>query len=208
MNSVRTRGRPPIKTDDEILRAALRSFASRGFEAMSVRALNAELGLSHETISQRFGSKQSLYFAAAELGVAGFNATFTEARAAWPEGLDDLEQLRATIHSFITAASQHPEIGKLLNQEGPGDGARLDQLMATSLWPGADSLISLVARLREQAEIRPVTLRELFFLSQAGAAPFNLPRLATAFDAIDGPLNRQTYITSVTETIIEGIRQR
>jgi hypothetical protein len=28
-----------------------------------------------------------------------------------------------------------------------------------------------------------------------------------AFDAIDGPLNRQTYISSVTETIIEGISQ-
>ena len=52
-----TRGRPRIRQDDEILDAALRAFASQGYDAMSLRSLNAELGLSHGTISQRFGTK-------------------------------------------------------------------------------------------------------------------------------------------------------
>jgi AcrR family transcriptional regulator len=175
---------------------------------MSVRALNAELGLSHETISQRFGSKQTLYFAAVEFGVAEFNATFADARSTWPAEVEGLEELRATIHSFVTAAGQHPEIGRLVNQEGAEDGDRLDHLLAAVLRPGADALVALIRRLIGTGEIRSISARELFFLCQAGAAPFNLPRLSAVFDDVDGPLDRDAHISSVTETIIEGIRRR
>ena len=44
----RNRGRPPIRTDEEILRAALGAFAADGFDAMSVRiaeSLGFEVGM-------------------------------------------------------------------------------------------------------------------------------------------------------------------
>ena len=44
-----TRGRPRIRDDDEILRAALHAFAEHGYEGMSLRTLNAEMGLSRGT---------------------------------------------------------------------------------------------------------------------------------------------------------------
>ena len=52
--------------------AALESFAAQGYDAMSLRSLNAQLGLSHGTISQRFGTKERLYFAAVDLGFTSF----------------------------------------------------------------------------------------------------------------------------------------
>jgi len=75
-----TRGRPRIRQDAEILDAALKAFAAQGYDAMSLRALNAELGLSHGTISQRFGSKERLYFAAVDLGFATFVADIDQRR--------------------------------------------------------------------------------------------------------------------------------
>jgi transposase len=53
-----TRGRPRLRDDDEILRAALHAFAEHGYDGMSLRTLNAEMGLSRGTINQRFGSKE------------------------------------------------------------------------------------------------------------------------------------------------------
>ena len=75
-----TRGRPRIRQDDEILGAALEAFAAQGYDAMSLRSLNAQLGLSHGTISQRFGTKERLYFAAIDLGFATFVADIDERR--------------------------------------------------------------------------------------------------------------------------------
>lgn len=205
MKSVRTRGRPPIRSDEEILRAALGAFAARGFEATSVRALSAELGLSHETINQRFGSKQALYFAAVEAGVVDFHATFAEARSGWPADLDGLDELRATLHSFITAASRHPEVGRLVNQEGDEAGDRLDHLLATVLRPGVEALGVLLRRLVDDGTIRPVTTREVFFLAQAAAGPFNLQRLSAVFDETDGPLDRQRHVDDMTDLILRGL---
>ncbi len=48
---------------DEILGAALRAFATHGYEGVSVRTLNRELGVSHSLINGRFGSKEDLWYA-------------------------------------------------------------------------------------------------------------------------------------------------
>jgi AcrR family transcriptional regulator len=59
-DAAETRGRPRIRDDDEILRAALHAFSEHGYDGMSLRTLNAEMGLSRGTINQRFGSKEQL----------------------------------------------------------------------------------------------------------------------------------------------------
>ena len=205
VKSVRTRGRPPIRSDEEILRAALSVFAAKGYDATSVRALSAELGLSHETVHQRFGSKQSLYNAAVEFGVVAVNASFAAARANWPDELEGVDELRATVHSFITAASRHPEVGRLVNQEGDEDGERLDQLLEAVLRPWADALGALLQQLVDAGTIRPVTTREVFFLVQAAAGPFNLHRLSAVFDPLDGPLDPDHHVDNMTEFILRGL---
>src|SRR5260370_19715831 len=60
-----TRGRPRIRDDDDILRAALHAFAEHAYDGMSLRALNADTGLSRGTINQRLRSKEQLWYAAA-----------------------------------------------------------------------------------------------------------------------------------------------
>ena len=51
------RGRPQILNDQRILDAVVREFARLGYEAVSMRTLSRDLGLSHSFLGQRFGSK-------------------------------------------------------------------------------------------------------------------------------------------------------
>src|SRR2546427_283576 len=63
-------GRPKAQdapvTLEQILDAAFRAFATYGYDGVAVRTLNRELGVSHNLIHQRFGSKQGLWYAAVD----------------------------------------------------------------------------------------------------------------------------------------------
>ena len=204
-----TRGRPRIRQDDEILDAALRAFAAQGFDAMSLRSLNARLGLSHGTISQRFGTKERLYFAAIDLGFAQFVADVDERRRDLlgpVDTPDDLADLRATIRAFLGAAQRTPELGRLMNQEGLMPTVRLRYIVDTVLTPVFGVIGALLDRLRADGRIRPVTTRALFFLVGNGAdAPFTLTALSEAFDDLDGPLDPERHADDMTDLIMRGI---
>ena len=203
----RKSGRPPIKSEVEILRAALAAFARNGYEATSVRSLNGELGLSHETIGQRFGTKLDLYFAALDFGIAEFFEATIAIRSARPNPDNDLEALRETLRIFMTVAADHPELGQLIQQEGLRPSERLDYLVQRGFEPGTAFLGSLLRRLIARREIRPTSIREVFFLSQAGGAPFALSALSTAFDNAAGPLDPVSYIENITDIIMAGLRR-
>jgi AcrR family transcriptional regulator len=201
----RVRGRPRVRTDEAILRAALRAFAESGFEAMSVRGLNASLGLSHEAVSQRFGSKRDLYFAALDVGFADFFAAVAAERAVRPAPVDDLGELRETIRTFMAAASVTPELGRLVNHEGLAASERLDYIVEHTFEPGTRLLADIAHRLADAGLIRPTSARELFFLAQAGAAPFAITALSAAFDPIDGLLDPAVYIDHIADVVVQGL---
>jgi AcrR family transcriptional regulator len=204
-----TRGRPRIHEDGEILEAALHAFAAQGYEAMSLRALNAQLGLSHGTISQRFGTKERLFFAAIDQGFASFVEEVDRLRAhllAAVDGTDELEDLRVTIRAFLGAAHRHPELGRLVNQEGLQSTGRLNYFVETVILPLFGTIGSALDQLRLEGRIRPVTMRSMFFLIGNGAgAPFTLTALSDAFAAPDGPLDPEQHADDMTDLIMRGI---
>jgi AcrR family transcriptional regulator len=206
---VETRGRPPIHGEDEILEAALRAFATWGYDAMSVRSLNAELGLSHGAVSQRFGSKLALYYAAIDHCFGGFMADIAGERAHRPIPADGLGQLREAIRAFLMAAARRPELGRLMNQEGLQSTERLDYVLSTVLLPAAGPLVDLMHTLQARGEIHPMSARALFFLVAHGAeAPYTLTALSDAFDGIDGALDETAHAELVTDFIVRGLRRR
>ncbi len=207
-----TRGRPRIREDDEILDAALRAFASQGYDAMSLRSLNAELGLSHGTISQRFGTKERLYYAAIDRGFTTFFEDIARRRAgalgadADSGDVDDLDELRVTIRSFLGAALLRPELGRLMNQEGLNHSPRLVYIVDNVLVHLFATVGTVLDRLRASGRIRPVSARALFFLVAHGAeAPYTLRALSEAFDVVDGPLDPERHADDMTELIMRGI---
>ena len=208
-NNGEPRGRPRLYEDGEILDLALESFASQGYDAVSVRSLNASLGLSHGTISQRFGTKERLYYAAVDHGFAEFIADVEREGRNALAMIDDpgeLDELKATIIGFLRAAWRRPELGRLMNQEGQEATERLAHIVNTVLIPMMTSAGALITSLREQRVIRPITTRGLFFLVTHGAeAPFTLTALSDVFDPIDGPLDPESHSLMIADVLIAGL---
>ncbi len=205
---VGTRGRPPIHSDDEMLLAALQAFARQGYAATSIRALNAELGLSHATIGQRFGSKADLFRAAMD---HGFQEFLTQIDAVGNELLEkidspsDLDELQARIEAFLLIAAQWPEMGRLMNQEGLVGSDRLDHIVSLVM-PAFAVWMDPLERLRASGQIRPISARGLFFLVAHGAeAPFTLTAFSEVFDEFDGPLDPVAHAHDMARVIIRGI---
>jgi AcrR family transcriptional regulator len=201
-----TRGRPRLRSDAEIMAAALAAFAEHGYETMSLRTLNAELGLSSGTINQRFGSKEQLWYAAVD---NGFRALLDDINAELqrsPPAADDAAQLRASIRAFLMASVRHPELVRLMNQEGLHATARLDHIFETFMMPVMAASMTALRSLSAAEHAAPVSARMLLFLVAHGAAaPFTLQPLSRRFDCVDGALDPVPYVEAVTDVIVRGV---
>jgi AcrR family transcriptional regulator len=181
-------GRP--KSDDapatleQILDAAFRAFATYGYDGVSVRTLNRELGVSHNLIHQRFGSKQGLWYAAVD---RAFGRQIAELATVFDPTLNDpLDQLNHAIRRFLVYSAQHPELLGLMNIEGRVDSDRLDYIYDNYIAPALAPLGRLLEHLAAEGRIRPISLRAAHFLVAHGAAaPFTLTPLARRFDSAD-----------------------
>jgi AcrR family transcriptional regulator len=205
------KGRPKAQdapaTLEQILDAAFHAFATYGYEGVAVRTLNRELGVSHNLIHQRFGSKEGLWYAAVD---RAFGQQTTEL-ATWfdPTLTDPLDQLNHAIRRFVQYNAEHPELLGLMNIEGRSDSGRLDYIydnyIATALAP----LGRLLEFLTTEGRIRPISLQALFFLVAHGAAaPFTLAPLARHFDDTDplDPAWIAAHATLAADLITSGLR--
>lgn len=125
----------PETTADRILHAALLSFGTRGYEATSLDALAASLGIRKQTILYWFPSKEALLeavidYSAAELSTA-LERTLARAGRGW-------ERVEALVRSVFRLAARRPELLGLLREMG-----RLGPPASTRL---SDALDPLLAR--------------------------------------------------------------
>jgi TetR/AcrR family transcriptional regulator len=205
-------GRPKAQdapvTVEQILDDAFRAFATYGYDGVAVRTLNRELGVSHNLIHQRFGSKQGLWYAAVD---RAFSQQITELATAFdPTLTDPLDQLNHAIRRFVRYSAERPELLGLMNIEARLDSERLDYIYEKYVAPALAPLARLLDHLHKQGRIRPISLKALFFLIAHGAAaPFTLAALARHFDDTD-PLEpsqvaEQAALTA--DVITNGLRR-
>src|SRR5690349_2643425 len=99
----RSPGRPRAEdspaTLDEIFRVSLQHFATLGYDGVSLRTLNRELGGSHNLLNGRFGSKEALWFATVDWAFAPLSRKMTGAFD--PTFTDPLDQVRAFVRVFL-----------------------------------------------------------------------------------------------------------
>ena len=113
-STARRPGRPraedaPLSVDD-MLKAALGVFATHGYDGVSVSALSRDLGVSHNLLHQRFGSKEGLWYAAVDWGFGGLADEL--ARAADPTLTDPFDQLAV----ILRRASELKRLNQELNE--------------------------------------------------------------------------------------------
>ncbi|OBI53004.1 hypothetical protein A5706_23160 [Mycobacterium sp. E796] len=192
---------------EEILDKALAMFSTVGYDGMSLRTLNRELGVSHNLIYQRFGSKDELWRAAVDFG---FGRLMRHLQGLFdPTVSDPLEQLRLVVHRFVVYSAEHPELVALMNIEGRRDTERLDYIYDTYMEPILADVARLLTHLADNGLIRRIPLRTFHFLLAHGAtAPQALVPLATKFDATS-PFERaaiEEHARLVSTILVEGLR--
>jgi AcrR family transcriptional regulator len=209
-NRERPRGRPRTSDSmpiEEILDKALSMFAALGYEGMSLRTLNRELGASHNLIHQRFGTKAELWRAAVDYG---FGRLMRHMQGLFdPTISDPLEQLRLAVYRFVLYSADHPELVALMNIEGHQDTERLAYIYDTYIEVILKDVARLLAHLADQGIIRPIPLRTFHFLLAHGAtAPHALQPLATKFDPTSPcePAALEQHARLVSTILVEGLR--
>ena len=99
---------------EEILDAAARLFAERGYADTDTQVLIDDLGVGKGTLYRYFPSKRELFLAAADRVMRRLRA-FIDQRL---DGIDEpLERIATAMRAFLSFCSQHPEFVELLVQE-------------------------------------------------------------------------------------------
>jgi AcrR family transcriptional regulator len=199
-------GDTPVR-DDQLLDLALESFSELGFEGTSVRDLCRRLGVSHNLIHQRYGTKEGLWYAAVD---HGFDAVIFEMMdAVVTVAGDDLDRLRAALVRFIEVTARSPALVRVINQEGVHRNERLDYLYRRYIRQAMRLVQEILDRLAAEGRVRPVPMSVFYFLMANGATgPVTLPALAGCFtDAPPSKRKRdqQRYAEEVVDLLLAGI---
>lgn len=205
----RRRGRPRAEeapaSSDEILLVALRSFADRGYDGTSVRELNQALGVSHNLINRRFGSKERLWRAAVDRWFGELIDAL--APSANLTGTDDpLERFREFVVTFIEVNARRPEMARLMNVEASLGGPRLDYLFERFITPCLLPAATLATKLQAEGKMRPLPIGTLFFLIAHGATAPAAHRPLAALLGITDPTDPATvrvHARAVAELLIQ-----
>ncbi|MDP1792655.1 MAG: TetR/AcrR family transcriptional regulator [Acidimicrobiales bacterium] len=210
----RARGRPAADDPntlptDLLLDRALEMFAEHGYDGMSVRELARDLGVSHNLIPQRIGSKERLWFEAVDRGFGALAVALAEAINDQATEADDVVKLRALIVRFIEANAARPALLRVINQEATSPGPRLEHLFTQYIEPVRQFGADLLARLEADGRVRTSKVSLLYFLMTHGAGgPFTLPGLAEHFDeGFDhrDPVAVRAHAEEVATIIFDGL---
>jgi len=108
-----------------MMRAAAEAFAVQGYDGVSLRTVNDQLGVSRNLLYQRFGSKENLWRAVVDWAFRPFLAHLDSVD---DESADPMERLRGFIHGFIEYSATRPYLAGIATQEGTAATDRLDYL--------------------------------------------------------------------------------
>jgi AcrR family transcriptional regulator len=83
-----------VAPNDDLLPLALEAFADLGYEGASMRDLCRRLGVSHNLLHQRFGSKDRLWYAAVDHGFKALATPPASSTSCCPASAPAPEDLR------------------------------------------------------------------------------------------------------------------
>jgi TetR/AcrR family transcriptional regulator len=176
---------------------AFEAFARQGYDGTTLRALAKELGVSHNLINVRFGTKSTLWRRAVDARVA---------RAAPPvyaaldqPGVDDETRLRQFIHRFCHWAQENPELVGLTNVECRHPSWRLDYIVDGYLLPFKQRLDALMQRVARIRPVYPLSTPALMSLLVQGVGFYfasrpMLERIGAAHEIQDSHLEVQVTV--------------
>jgi AcrR family transcriptional regulator len=156
-------GSSPRRTSDRILDAALAHFGRRGYEATSLDALAAELGLTKQAILYWFPSKEALLDAVVVRSADDLRVALEAALAGTPAGLGRVETVMATVFRFAVRRPALLGLVREANRLGPEVAARME----AGISPLVQRAIDFLAEEMEAGTVRRADPRLLLLFMYA-----------------------------------------
>ena len=139
-----TRAQQRESTRERIVEAALAAFAEKGFRGASTRDIAQRADTNQGLITYHFKSKDDLWRAAADR-IFGLLQQSIETQLGSREFSDPRERARAAIRTYVRFAAEHPELFRLMVDEGKNSEKRMKWLVDTHLKARFDALFQATA---------------------------------------------------------------
>jgi AcrR family transcriptional regulator len=196
--------RPRQISDEMLLDRVLTAFADDGYDAASMRGVCRELEFSHNLLNKRYGSKESIWYAAVD---HGFNAMAGALFDAMDDASDDLfDQLRGAMLRFVAANRANPSLIRILHQESASRGPRYDYLVERYISPINTVGLSSLQQLQVEGRVRPGPVTAVFFhlVTYGIGVMSSHPEDFSAVGDFDVDLDEAAALA--VEMVIDGIR--
>jgi TetR/AcrR family transcriptional regulator len=151
---MKTRVQQREDSRQRIVEAAISIFSEFGYHGGSTRDIATRAGLNQGLVTYHFQTKDELWRAAA-------NHIFARVRAAQADRLKMFAveeahvQSRALIRDYVRVAAAHPELFRLMVEEGKHPDERMVWLVETHIRPLFDAFKSFGVMLHVDAEMVP-----------------------------------------------------
>ena len=134
------RSRQRAATRERIVEAAAAAFAEQGYRAASTRDIARRAGANQGLITYHFRTKDELWRAAADR-IFGMLRTSLGERLASLESADPRARAREQIREFVRFAAAHPELFRMMIEEGKHAGERMAWLVDSHIRPLYDGFL-------------------------------------------------------------------
>ncbi|MBX4171481.1 TetR/AcrR family transcriptional regulator [Rhodococcus pyridinivorans] len=186
----------------EVLRRGLAAFAELGYDNTTVRELARRVGVNHNFIGDRFGSKLSFWFAVVDFAWAESGLTSI------PDGqLTDDELLMAWLRAFYRTTVHSPHLHRLLADEAAHESERLDYLFDRYIEPTLEQIQGPIDRLIAARAIPDMPRNLLFFTFIGPTMAMTHTPLARRLGRPDTPniAELERYADQLADTVIAGL---
>jgi len=135
-----SRAQQRAATRERIVTAAVEAFAEQGFRGASTRGIAERAGTNQGLITYHFRSKDELWRAAADR-IFGLLQKSLGERLVSLAVEDPRERSREAIRAYVRFAAAHPELFRLMVDEGKNSDERMRWLVDTHLKPSYERFL-------------------------------------------------------------------
>lgn len=196
----------PVRMDrSDILRRGLDTFAELGYAATTMRELARRLGVSHNFIHDRYGSKQAFWLAVVDFALADLQPQLDQALATYH---DDGERLEQVVLRLYRLAANAAGLNHLMADESTRDSERLDHLHERFVKPFWESIEPTIERLVAAGRIPRVPSHIMYFAITGPALALTHDPLADRLNPAASPMaaqDRNAMADALARLVLRGL---
>lgn len=191
------------ETRTAILNAAFAEFASKGFEAASIRSIADRIGLQHPLITYHYRTKDILWEAVAQHVFERIGHEWEGYLSVEPPS-NAVEGVRLLYRALFKFTMNFPEFHRFMLQEILEYSPRLQWLADTVLRPMIERLLPLLRQAQDEGalpRIEPAILHYLMISLTSTLSTFGAEMMATSKLSASDPKVMDAYWNTVEELI-------